>query len=184
MELDNGPTPDEWVSVLIGDARESAKATVDGIDRQAGHIADAGSLVAKLADVVTRMAKTVDKTRQSATATKNAVTAVDWFWRQCKLVITAHRKLIAGGACLAVGIGGHSEKRVFTTEKIPAVAVAQACEDELHQWGSSPDSEFHWHMAQVRHDQGDELTAGIHLRLAAKCGHATAAAVIRNRDTE
>lgn len=200
--------PEQWIDTLIESARDSAAATVQGVDRIGETVGEVGQAVTTLAVAVGKMAESVTQSRKDAHDTKQSVVAVDWFWRQVKVVLG---KRPAVATCLALGLlanptGGDMKATASdwhhmatqwgelardnpTAERIEAyvAALVGACQlaraDEVLASHGHRLSERQrcWWRAQVREAMGDTATADLLLWKAAAAGSDDAAAVIRKR---
>lgn len=182
---DNDTTEDAagWVDKLFESARESAKATTDGLTEMAGGVAEVGQSVAMMADAVTKLADAVHRTRGHATDTKHAVTAADWFWRQCKAVLVGHKKAVAGAmACLYFATGTpttiqawHEVRPIGRNAEVERMLadgrLADAERVVAERWREIGERDGYWFLARVRQLQGDAGAAMVLARVAADHGH-------------
>lgn len=192
----NDDGPDGWVDKLMESARESTRATADGLTEMAGDVACVGGAVAKLADAVTRMAATCERTQTHAVDAKHTVTAADWFWRQVKSALVGHKKAVAGGAAAIwfgfgspavpqsasvsasvspIGVAVHVERLLDAGRAADAEAVIGG------RWKELGEADGYWMLARAKKLQGKNLAAAVLFRKAADAGHPDAAKVIAFR---
>ena len=134
-ELDDVTDDIQWVDTLVADVRETTKRTADGMDELAGQVVDLGGCVSHLATTVAHMAETVARTKESATDARHGAVAMDWFWRRCKAVLAAPRRLATAGAVTWVGFGSVAN---------PVCSIEQKAGDD------------HWHRAERLAKAGDD----------------------------
>jgi hypothetical protein len=188
----NEDAADGWVDRLMESARESTKATADGITTMAGDIAEVGGAVAKLADAVTRMAATCEQVKSDANDAKHAVTATDWFWRQVKSVLAKHRKAIAssmavmmfgfGGGSTAVSDGVSPIGENLSAERLIQLGRYDQAERWIGQhWHEMGDAKSLWMMARLKNLEGESDAAMVLVHAAADAGNMDAAKLICSR---